>query len=79
VVLIGDNTHDSEWVGCEVRTFYDMKEELSGDKTWKRIRGMTLKGSDEATTPDALRGRSTKVMAWDPVALDKWLDLDPEA
>jgi len=56
-----------------------MKKEISGEKTWKRIRGMTLKGSENATIPSALGNRSTKVMAWDPEALDKWLDLDPDA
>jgi hypothetical protein len=56
-----------------------MKKELSGANTWKRIRGMTLKGSDNATIPSALGGQSTKVMAWNPEALDKWLDQDPDA
>jgi hypothetical protein len=56
-----------------------MKREISGDKTWKRIRGMKLKGSDGATVPDALGGYSTKVLTWDPEKLDKWLDLDPDA
>lgn len=78
IVLIGDNTHESAWVDWEVKTFYTMKEEISGDKTWKRIRGMTLKGSDDAAVPSALGDRSTKVLAWDPAALDRWLDLDPD-
>ena len=56
-----------------------MKKRLSGDNTWKRIRGMTLKGSEGATIPSALAGQSTKVMAWNPEALDKWLDQDPDA
>jgi hypothetical protein len=79
VVLIGDDTHASDWVDWEITTFYTMKVELSGDKTWKRIRGMTLKGSSGATVPAALGDRSTKVLAWDPEALDKWLDQDPDA
>lgn len=78
VVLIGQNTADSEWVDWEIKTFYNMKEELSGNNTWKRIRGMRLKGQDDATIPEALGGRSTKVMNWDPEAMDKWLDLDPD-
>jgi hypothetical protein len=40
---------------------------------------MTLKGSGAATIPDALDRYSTKVLPWDPEALDKWLDLDPDA
>lgn len=79
VVLIGDDTHTSDWVEWEIRTFHAMKKELSGENTWKRIRGMKLKGSDAATVPDALGGYSTKVLTWDPEALDQWLDLDPDA
>lgn len=56
-----------------------MKKGLSGEHTWKRIRGMKLKGSTSATVPDALGSRSTKVLTWDPETLDKWLDLDPDA
>jgi hypothetical protein len=78
VVLIGDNTHKSDWVEWEINKFYEMKQKLCGDKTWKRIRGMTLKGSEKASTPTALGGRSTKILQWDPEALDKWLDQDPD-
>jgi hypothetical protein len=80
VVLIGGNTHNSEWVSWEINKFYEMKEKVSKQNTWKRIRGMTLKGSDSAIIPDALmNGRSTQWLAWDPDTLDKWLDLDPDA
>jgi hypothetical protein len=77
VVLIGDNTHNSEWVDWEINSFYELKEKVSGENTWKRIRGMTLKGSDQATAPSALYyGRSTQWLTWDPEALDKWLDVE---
>jgi hypothetical protein len=66
-----------EW---EVNSFIQMKKPLSGEKTWKRIRGMKLKGCDNAKMPDVLMSaRSTKEMTWDPEALDKWLDQDPDA
>jgi len=78
VVLIGDDTHESEWVDWEINSFFKMKKELSGENTWKRIRGMTLKGSDKAVIPSALVKQSTKVLVWDPDTLDKWLDLDSE-
>lgn len=78
VVLIGDDTHDSDWVEWEINSFFALKKKLSGDSTWKRIRGMKLKGSDDATVPAALNEQSTKVMTWDPESLDKWLDLDPD-
>ena len=80
VVLIGDDTYKSDWVEWEINTFIQMKEPLSGSNTWKRIRGMKLKGSDNATMPSALmNGRSTKELTWDPEALDRWLDQDPDA
>jgi hypothetical protein len=80
VVLIGDDTHKSDWVEWEINSFFKMKEPLSGEKTWKRIRGMKLKGSDDAKMPPALmNGRSTKELTWNPEALDKWLDQDPDA
>jgi hypothetical protein len=80
VVLIGDKTHKSEWVAWEINKFFEMKEKVSKEKTWRRIRGMTLKGSDHASIPDALmNGRSSQWLAWDPDALDRWLDLDPDS
>ena len=79
VVLIGDDTHESEWVEWEINSFFKMKKVLSGANTWKRIRGMTLKGSDKATIPNALGKQSTEYLTWDPEALDKWLDQDPDA
>jgi hypothetical protein len=76
-VLIGDNTHGSAWV-AGINTFYKLKKAISGENTWKRIRGMTLKASDNATIPTALyNGRSTQRLSWNPDALDKWLDQNP--
>ena len=80
VVLIGDETYKSDWVEWEINTFIEMKEPLSGSQTWKRIRGMKLKGCDNATMPSALmNARSTKEMTWNPEALDQWLDQDPDS
>ena len=78
VVLIGDATWVSDWVDWEIKTFYDMKYELSVENTWKRIRGMRLKNCDNAIVPKALGGRSTQVMNWSPDDMDRWLDLDPD-
>jgi hypothetical protein len=78
VVLIGNNTHQSQWVDWEIRTFFDMKKPISGDSTWKRIRGMKLKGCDNAAMPQALyNDRSTQALLWNPEELDKWLDENP--
>jgi MTH538 TIR-like domain (DUF1863) len=79
VVLIGSNSHESEWIDWEIKTFFNMKKPLSGENTWKRIRGMRLKGSGNAATPPALVQRSVNSMDWDPEALDKWLDQNPDA
>jgi len=79
IVLIGDDTHKSDWVTWEINAFHALKKELSGDKTWKRIRGMKLKGADNARVPAALGGQSTEAMTWDPEKIDKWLDLNPDA
>ena len=79
VVLIGQETHKSEWVEWEIDTFIQMKEPISGSKTWQRIRGMKLKGCENALMPNALmNGRSTKELTWDPEALDNWIDQDPD-
>jgi len=78
VVLIGDDTHNSDWVDWEINKFYEIKQKISGEKTWKRIRGMKLKGSKTANIPTALGGKSTEVLQWDPEALDRWLDIDPD-
>ena len=77
VVLIGDNTHQSEWVDWEINKFYEIKEKVSKEKTWRRIRGDDPQRFGSREYPNALmNGRSTKWLAWDPDALDRWLDLD---
>jgi hypothetical protein len=79
VVLVGPKTSTSEWVTWEINTFYEMKHTLSGQNTWKLIRGMFLKGHDAAKPPAALMdGRSTKILAWNPEELDRWIDVDPD-
>jgi hypothetical protein len=78
VVLIGDETYKSDWVEWEINKFFQMKKKLSGENTWKRIRGMKLKGSDSAKIPKALAGQSTQHIKWDPDVLDTWLDEDPD-
>lgn len=78
VVLIGADTANSDWVDWEIKTFHNMKKLLSRDNTWKRIRGMRLKGHDSATIPSALCERSTQAMNWAPETLDRWFDLDPD-
>jgi hypothetical protein len=56
IVLTGDNTWQSDWVQWEINTIYNMKSQLPGE-TWKRIRGMKLKDSENAIIPSALMNR----------------------
>jgi antiphage defense system Thoeris ThsB-like protein len=63
IVLIGDDSR--EWIEWEINKFYEMKQVVSGENTWKRIRGMRLKWSEKATIPGALGGRSVEVLTWD--------------
>jgi len=60
-----------EW---EVNNFYKMKDALLSGKAWMNIRGMFLEGCEKATAPKALECRSTQRLAWDPEALEKWID-----
>ena len=77
IVLIGQTTWQSDWVKWEIDTFYEMKSRLPGE-TWKRIRGMRLKGSENVAIPYALlNGRSTLYMNWDPETIDIWIEQDP--
>ena len=78
VVLIGDETYRSNWVQWEINTFYNLKQPISGDHTWKRIRGMKLKGSENATIPRALGSKSTVCIEWDPTTLDRWIEQNPD-
>jgi MTH538 TIR-like domain (DUF1863) len=39
VVLVGNNSHASKWVEWEIDTFHALKQPLSKENTWKRIRG----------------------------------------
>lgn len=79
VVLIGDETHKNAWVEWEVNNFYKMKDALSPGKAWMNIRGMFLEGCEKATAPKALECRSTQRLAWDPEALEKWIEENPGA
>ena len=77
IVLIGLTTWKSDWVKWEIDTFYEMKSRLPGE-AWKRIRGMRLKGCENAVIPSALmNGRSTMYMNWDPETIDKWIEQNP--
>ena len=72
VVLIGETTEAHPWIEWEVRTFYDQKFPLAGPATWRRVRGMRLKGT-RGGDPAALAGRATVTLDWSPAALGHWV------
>lgn len=76
VVLVGNSTYKSYWVNWEIRRFYEMKKLLPG-QTRKRIRAMRLKGCEALRLPKAIKALSLPGMNWDPVALNTWLDKNP--
>jgi len=74
VVLMGNETYKDAWVEWEINNFYKMKYALSPGHAWKMIRGMFLEGCEKATSHKALECKSTKCLAWDPEALEKWIE-----
>ena len=68
VVLIGETTEAHPWIEWEVRTFYDQKFPLAGPATWRRVRGMRLKGT-RGGDPAALAGRATVTLDWSPARM----------
>ncbi|MBK9034647.1 MAG: TIR domain-containing protein [Myxococcales bacterium] len=72
VVLIGDTTESHPWIEWEVRSFFEQKVPLAGPQTWRRIRGMRLKGT-RGGDPAALAGRATVTLDWSPAALGHWI------
>lgn len=76
VVIIGENTCDSDWVNWEIQTFYDQKKNLPGDAT-KRIMGMYVKGCEKVELPKRVRGLEILTMAWSLTLLNKWLNTNP--
>ncbi|MDD5120782.1 MAG: TIR domain-containing protein [Candidatus Omnitrophica bacterium] len=76
-VLIGNETYKNAWVEWEVNNFYKMKDALLPGKAWMRIRGIFLEGCEKAIAPKALECRSTQHLAWDPDALEKWIEASP--
>lgn len=72
VVLIGDTSERHPWIEWEVRAFFEQKLPLAGSGTWRRIRGMRLKGT-RGGDPAALAGRATVTLDWSPAALGHWI------
>lgn len=75
VVLVGESTHESDWVDWEIRTFYDKKKKHPGN-TAKRLIAMKLKGQKKAKLPKAVLDLNIRTINWNPDAFGEWLDTD---
>ncbi len=62
VCLIGENTHNSKWVDCQLR-----KNRNKGN----RIITMALKGTESALLPAVVREENLTFYPWDPERLKK--------
>jgi len=62
VCLIGENTHKSRWVDCQLR-----KNRNKGN----RIIAMALKGTQDAVLPTVIREENLTFYPWDPTRLKK--------
>lgn len=73
IVLIGSETHTSDWVNWEI--------EHSGEAGNKRIVGVTLPGANDADIPESLKTYGNALVSWNSAKLeaaidgeDVWLD-----
>lgn len=64
ICLIGEDTHKSQWVDCQLR-----KSQQKGNK----IIAMALKGVKIATLPAVIREENMKFYPWDPRRIAKLL------
>ena len=76
VILVGETTHESQWVDWDIRTFFDKKKKYPG-KTNRRLMAMKLKGYRKATLPKAIQDLGIQVINWGPKTLNNWLEINP--
>lgn len=69
VCLIGEDTHKSKWVDCELK-----KSRLKGN----RIIVMALKKVESAVLPQVVREENLKFYPWDPQKLKKLIGEGPQ-
>src|SRR4030042_6187135 len=70
VCLIGEETHKSKWVNCELKK--------SRDKG-NRIIAMALKRVESAVLPEVVREENLKFYPWDAQKLKKLIQEEPDA
>lgn len=76
VVVIGEYTHESNWVNWEIQSFYDRYDSISGDGN-KRIIAMVIKDTSNVKLPKMLRTFSVPQMKWDLDTLSQWINTNP--
>ena len=76
VVIVGESTHESQWINWETRTFHDRKKKYPG-KTINRIRAIKLKSCHDAIFPKAIKDLSIPAMNWDLKTFYSWLITNP--
>ncbi|MFC2070492.1 TIR domain-containing protein [Chloroflexota bacterium] len=76
VVVIGENTHKSEWVNWEIQSFYDRYEDISGDSD-KRILALFVPDKSNYTLPRILTTYSIRPTKWDMNLLSNWINTNP--
>ena len=76
IVVIGDYTHESNWVNWEIQSFYDRYDSISGDAD-KRIISMVVRNTSNVKLPKILRTYSVPQMTWNLDTLSQWIDTNP--
>jgi len=76
VIVIGEFTHESNWVNWEIQSFYDRYGSISGDSD-TRIIGIHVRDRHNIEPPKILRTYSIPQINWDMNALSQWLKTNP--
>jgi len=74
IVLVGKDTHSSEWVKWEIEKFHGMKAAEGEQNGARRILVMRLKGEESASLPPELETKACKTIGWDPDEVHRWLE-----
>jgi len=77
VVVIGEFTHESNWVNWEIQSFYDRYDSISGDGD-KRIIAIYVNDANNLMLPTIIiRTYSIPQMKWDMDTLSRWINTNP--
>ena len=76
VAVIGEFTHESNWVNWEIQSFCDRYNSISSDGN-KRIIALYVRDTNNTKLPQILRTYSIPQMKWDMDALAQWINANP--